>query len=34
LMAAAAISSLVFLFWTRKALIAAAKSAQNPPAAA
>ena len=34
LMAATAISSLVFLFWTRKALIAAAKGAQNRGAAA
>jgi len=34
LMGAAAISSLVFLFWTRKALIGAAKGAQNPSAAA
>ena len=34
LTAAAAVSSLVFLFWTRKALNAAAKATQNPPAAA
>jgi hypothetical protein len=34
LMAAAAISSLVFLYWTRNALIAAAKPTENPPAAA
>jgi Na+-driven multidrug efflux pump len=34
LMTAAAISSLVFLYWTRNALIAAAKPTQNPPAAA
>jgi len=33
LMAAAAVSSLVFLFWTRKALIDAAKGTQNPFAA-
>ncbi len=30
LMAASAVSSIVFLFWTRKALIVAAKGAQNP----
>jgi putative MATE family efflux protein len=34
LMAAAAINSLIFLYWTRSALIAAAKQTQNPPAAA
>jgi len=34
LMTATAISSLIFLFWTRKALIAAAKRTQNPTAAA
>jgi Na+-driven multidrug efflux pump len=34
LMAATAISSAVFLLWTRKALTAAAKGTQNPPAAA
>lgn len=34
LMAASAISSLVFLFWTRKALIEAAKGSQNRGAAA
>ena len=34
LMTAAAISSLVFLYWTRNALIAAAKPTQNPPTAA
>ena len=34
LMAATAVSSLVFLFWTRKALIGAAKGSQNPFAAA
>ena len=34
LMGATAISSAVFLFWTRKALIGAAKGPQNPPATA
>jgi len=34
LMAAAGLSSVVFLFWTRKALIDLAKSARNPSAAA
>jgi Na+-driven multidrug efflux pump len=34
LMVAAAINSLIFLYWTRNALIAAARRSQNPPAAA
>jgi len=34
LVTATAISSLVFLIWTRKALIDAAKGAQDPSAAA
>ncbi len=34
LMAAAALSSVVFLIWTRKALVGAAERAQNPSAAA